>query len=68
MLNLKMRLSNKLESASLPDKLQLTFDEPNSVSGAQVVLTVAYEDGVAMRTGRFYRLSATEEPAEATGT
>jgi len=68
MLNLKMRLSNKLESAALPDKLQLTFDEPSSVSGAQVVLTVAYDDGVAMRTGRFYRLSATEEPAETTGT
>lgn len=68
MLNLKMRLSNKLESAALPDKLQLTFDEPNSVSGAQVVLTVAYEDGVAMRTSRYYRLTATEEPAASTGT
>ena len=65
MLNLKMRLSNKLESAVLPDKLQLTFDDPSSVSGPQIVVTVAYEDGVAMRTGRYYRLTATEEAAEA---
>lgn len=33
MLNLKMRLATKLESSALPDKLQLTFDEPNTVSG-----------------------------------
>jgi len=31
------------------------------------VVTVPYEDAVAMRTGRYYRLTATEEAAEATG-
>jgi hypothetical protein len=30
------------------------------------VVTVPYEDAVAMRTGRYYRLTATEEGAEAT--
>ncbi|WP_164106625.1 hypothetical protein, partial [Stenotrophomonas maltophilia] len=63
MLNLKMRLATKLESSALPDKLQLTFDEPNTVSGPQIVVTVPYEDAVAMRTGRYYRLTATEEGA-----
>lgn len=61
MLNLKMRLANKLESVSLPNKLQLTFDDPSVTSGPQIVLTVDYDDGAAMRAGRYYRINAAEE-------
>jgi len=61
MLNLKMRLANKLESVVLPNKLQLTFDDPSVTSGPQIVLTVDYDAGAAMRTGRYYRIDAAEE-------
>ncbi len=61
MLNILMKLQTKLESADLPDKLQLTLWD--QTSNGQVVLTVPYDDAAAMRVGRFYRLTATEEAA-----
>jgi len=62
MLNILMKLHSKLETSDMPDKIQLTMFDA-TVGGGQVVLTVPYDDGAAMRVGRYYRLTATEEAA-----